>query len=999
MRVFWILLSGLWFNLLSGQSPAYLHYSVRDGLPGNLVYCGLQDRRGLLWFGTDKGLACFDGARFRTYSVADGLPDPEVLNMYEDRQGRIWIFCFRKKPCYMLDGRIVTEQQDSMLAQIDFRTGTYLMSEQSEKDWWLTELTTTTYHFTERGFEKHVFPQQVVRFHQFGDTLLALGLDDVSLVKPDGASELIYQIEGVHGFTSVAVSGNRILYSYTHTLVLLEWQNGRIVRLADLPKPTGQVFTDKYGRFWVCSPSAGAVLFDNDRRDFSNPVAYLPGKKMVKMFEDAQGTLWFCTLNEGIFALQKDAPVNYQSEAGLPSLNIRTLSRNGAGLLFLGDDAGHINIFRNDRLEQIVSTGATDGYNQIRQIIPHGTDGFWVGSDESLQYFYDRFGKRKTYATDLSVKDILFRDNRIWYAGATSLSYYQADAMAEKKVIRQRFTAMGIDDQNYIWAGGVGGLFSEKDSFQTNWGDHFPALKNRIMKIRKAGPGRLWVATPGDGLILLHLKDGTVSRLEVINKSLKTPVENIQSIFVETNGRVWLATNRGVYGLDQNRRVVHYDSHDGLVNDDVNDVLVHGDTLWAATVSGLTRMLIRPEGEREDFPTLIVRLRFQQNNRPEQRHLIDSLTTHRQLVLPPDVSNLELDLAGLDYLLRGNLRFEIIQCNQLLPLRWWTFDNLGAWISSGFKGRPDTTVIDAVSFNLGAFVPAGKYRIQATAIKASGARSLFPDTWTIIKKPYWYESFWLYLALWCALAYFIYRMYRARLAYREINAAASALQLQALQSQMNPHFIGNTVNAIQQFMHPPDPVKTSEYIALFMRLLRRTMDFSERTFIPFEEELSYVEEYLKLVHLRFEHKFRYQIDGADQTPPDTPFPSMLLQPVLENATMHGIAPEGISVLHLQFFYSPRQFRCVLTDNGIGVNQSQLKKQSAGVERKSRGLSILFKKVNSLNALYDLNLNLSIEDMAGEHPGSSGTRVTITYNPEQIWKAIKKHPLPETASGK
>jgi ligand-binding sensor domain-containing protein len=997
MRICWTILFGFWLQALAAQSPAYLHYTVRDGLPGNLVYCGLQDQRGLLWFGTDKGLACFDGTHFRIYGVADGLPDPEVLNMQQDSEGRIWLFCFRKKPCYMLDGKIITEKQDSLLAQINFKTGTYLISEQTEKDWWLTELTKTTYHANENGIEKRVFPEEVVRFQKFGDTFLALGLNDFMRINDDGSVEVIYRIQGVRGFSSVQVSGNRILYSYGQVLLLFEWKNGKIIQLDKLPRPGGQLFADKLGRFWVCSPAFGAILFDNDRGDLSNPVTYLPDKKMIKMFEDAQGTLWFCTANEGIFALQKNAPVNFRTEAGIPSVNIRSLARNEVGQLFVGDDAGNINIFRGDKLERTIPTGTTDGYNHIRQIIPVGKGEFWVGSDETFQHYFNQFKESQTFISDVSIKALLLRNDRIWYAGATSLTNYPVDLAQPKLVIGNRFTAMDVDAGGNIWAGGVGGLYSEKDSFQTNWGDMFPELKNRIMTIRKAGPNQLWVATPADGLILLNVKDGAVTQLEVINKKLKNPIENIQSLFVEANGRVWLATNRGVYGIDRDWRVVHYDSHDGLVDDDVNDVLVYGDTLWAGTVSGLTRMVLRPEQEKGSFPTLVVRLRYQLGNQVLQMHLLDSLPMHRQVVLPSNITNVELDMAGLDYLLRGNLRFEIIKSNLLLPMQWWTFDNLSAWISRGFKGGLDTTTVEAGTFNLGAFLPAGRYRIQTTAVKASGVRSYFSDTWVIIKKPYWYESLWLYVILWLGLGYGVYRIYKARVAYREINAAASALQLQALQAQMNPHFIGNTVNAIQQFMHPPDPVKTSEYIALFMRLLRRTMDFSEQIFIPFEEELSYDQEYLKLVQLRFENKFQYQISGTEHVPPDTPIPSMLLQPVLENATIHGIAPEGISILKLDFSYDGKILRCTLTDNGIGLNESKIQKKHSGIERVSKGLSILYKKVNTLNILYDIDLNLNIEDMTGKGPDSRGTRVTMTYNPDKIWKAIKKRSVPPTVS--
>ena len=92
----------LWFFTLpaKAQDPVYTRYDITGGLPGNIVYCAVQDADGLMWFGTDKGLTCFDGLRFHNYGVAEGLPDPEVLHLKLDSRGRMWISCFKRKPCY-----------------------------------------------------------------------------------------------------------------------------------------------------------------------------------------------------------------------------------------------------------------------------------------------------------------------------------------------------------------------------------------------------------------------------------------------------------------------------------------------------------------------------------------------------------------------------------------------------------------------------------------------------------------------------------------------------------------------------------------------------------------------------------------------------------------------------------------------------------------------------------------------------------------------------------
>ena len=982
-------------NSLAAQTPAYLNYTVRDGLPGNLVYCGLQDRRGFLWFGTDKGLACFDGTRFRTYDVSDGLPDPEVLNIQEDSQGRLWLMCFSQKPCYILNGKIITEKEDPELTKIKFNSATYTVSEDKTGRLWFAGRSRETY-FLEQG-KTYLYDcrEAFTGFVQLGDTLLGAGTAWIYSSTPGNdlapVCEINVQVR-TNPVLSFGASGNRLFYIFSQNWLLLEWRNGQVRRLTEMKAPAGKIYVDHKGRFWVSSTAFGAVCFDNPDKDLSNPVYYLPDQKVMTMFEDSQGTLWFGTVANGVYGLPRNAPVSYLKEAEYASNNIRSITRSPEGQIWAGDDIGNVHVLAGDKKRRI-TFGSTDGYNQIRQMIPFATNSILAANDEGASLYHLSTGRIERLLTDQSIKSMFVHGDKLWYGSNGRLGYYDLTAKQDHVLRPYRFTAMGIDDQQNVWAGGIGGVYSRLDSFQTNWGDQFPDLKSRIMGIRQAGKRQLWIATSGNGLLLAEVQQGTVVRVDQINKKLKKPIENIQSMFVEPNGRVWLATNRGVYGIDRRWQVVHFDTHDGLADDDVNSVYVYQDTLWAGTVSGLTQLVLRSPNDSGAFRTIIARLKYQRERKSIALYLIDSLDHGNRIELPPDASNLELELSGLDFLNRGNLKYEIVQSNLLLPVKWWTFDNLLSWIANGLQPHRDTTLEESSSLILGTFIPSGHYRIQARAIKPSGVASLYPSTCTILKKPYWYESLWFYLSLWVALGYGVWRIYRARAAYREIHTTASLLQLQALQSQMNPHFIGNTVNAIQQFLHPPDPEKTSEYIAIFMRLLRRTMDFSEQTFISFGDELTYDQEYLQLVQLRFENKFQYEITGAAEVPPDTPIPSMLLQPILENATIHGIAPAGKSILKLEFFYQPHRFCCVLTDNGIGLKAAQQQKQLFGMERKSKGLALLEKKVITLNRLYDLDLDLTIQDLTAQGLGEQGTRVLIHYDPEKIWKAINNHSAP------
>lgn len=999
MRFAWTIFLSLFFNMLVAQMPAYLHYTVQDGLPSNLVYCGLQDRRGLLWFGTDKGLACFDGIRFRTYSMADGLPDPEVLFMREDSKGRLWLFCFRKKPCYMLNGKIVTEKDDPVLADMEFETGQSELSELPESGVWLTGSSERAYNISPDTIRAVDFPEQVVGFRKMGNTTFILGRMGIMYYTPDGKIESAYRTNSkAFGHPSYTVSGNRLLFVYQSLSILLEWTGSRLRVVDEVKQPTGQAYTDSKGRFWICSPMSGAVLFDNASGDLSNPVVYLPDKKVIRVFEDAEKNLWFCTVNEGLYVLPQNTAINYRDEAGFPSKNIRSIARADNGDILIGDDAGHFHILRNSKKLRSFSVGSDDGYNLIRQIIPMGAGAFYAATDEGLYLVDQNYTRIRSSDLPTSLKSMCQVGDSLWVGTATALMFHNLKTGVSGVHIHKRFTAVTADAKKYIWAGSIDGLYSSRDSFQINWGDRFPILKKRIVALKPNGAGKLWVVTPEHGLLSVDIRGGRVLAVDVVNKQqqLKTPINNIQSIYVEENGTVWMATNRGVFGLDKKGTLTHFSTFDGLADDDVNAVLVHHDTLWACTVSGLTCMPLKAGLESGQFQTLIVNLRYQQQNNPFEIHLLDSIIPQKMIRLEPDVSNLALDLTGLDFKCRGNLSFQIVQTKLLLPVCWWTFDNLISWVGSGFKGKSDTTREAGGTYNLGAFLPSGKYRFTVTAMRVSGVASQMPDTWTVLKLPYWYQVVWLQLLIWALVVYGLWRVYRGRMAYREIQATASGLQLQALQAQMNPHFIGNAINAIQQFLHPPNPEKTSEYIAIFMRLLRRTMDFSERSFITFDEELDYIEEYLQLTQLRFEDRFRYTITGAENIPPDMPIPSMLIQPVLENATLHGIAPAGPAVLQIAFKIEHDFFECTLTDNGLGFKETQRLKRLNNVERDSKGLAILQKKINTLNRLYDLGLEMEMQDLSEtDHSRDTGTRVSLRFCLSKLWKV--KQQLPQTTS--
>ncbi len=976
IAIFLLFLQQAW-----AQTPAYLHYSTRDELPANLVHCGWQDRQGLLWFGTEKGLARFDGTRFRAFSVADGLPDPEVLGIYEDRRGRLWFSCFRNKISYYQAGHFITGQHDSLLNSMTPKTGVYDFFEAHNGDIWVAGLNREVLCRSDAKVEKMAFPSSMLRFVEIEGQLFGLGRSQIVRVAPDHTPTVVYTLPSIISNGQIPVlgacaQGNRILYAFIDRLLLLEWDGVQFQILTTLPRPLGKVFVDSKGRFWVCSINEGAICFDNTNRDLTNPVAYLQNKKVTALFEDRQGTFWFCTTN-GIYALPLNAPLVYNRESGQPFDNVTALARSRRGELLSGDEDGNTYVWKQDT-PVTMSLSTWSGLNRCRQIIETADDNYVIATEKSL--YLQKNGQNQLPRNVISPKAIHMQGKNIWVGTFNRLLYFPKDSVNPVLVKTMRITTLGEDSEGCLWAGGLDGLFSQKDSFQDNWGTHFPLLQSRILAIERAGSEGLWVATPESGLLLVKTSHGRVTDVQRDNHLPASSTRIIQSLFAEPQlgGGLWLATNQGVFGLRKTIFPVHFGQFEGLADDDVNNVLVHDDTLWAATASGLTCLLLRPSALDSNFSTLVTRLQYQEKKRSIVLELLDSMPENRKIILPSEATLVQIDVAGLDYLSRGNIHYECVLTKTLPPWYFWTFPNLFDWVINGFAATRDTTWAQNGRLNLGVVLSSGRYILQVTAINSAAVRSSQPAVLQLVQTPYWYTIFWIDAVLLAAIGYGLWRLYQARLAFIKLEVKAAELQLQMLQTQMNPHFIGNSINAIQQFFYPPQAEIASEYIAIFTRLLRQTMQFSDKNFIPIREELAYLTDYLQMIQLRLGDRFEYAITGSQEIPPETLFPTMLLQPLLENATMHGLWPCGLSMLQVDFSLTDKKLRCKVTDNGLGWSKKQAMKANSEIKTVSKGLELLGLKISSLNQRHDMHLEFRLEDLADDSPPTHGTRVIIEF---------------------
>ena len=164
--------------------------------------------------------------------------------------------------------------------------------------------------------------------------------------------------------------------------------------------------------------------------------------------------------------------------------------------------------------------------------------------------------------------------------------------------------------------------------------------------------------------------------------------------------------------------------------------------------------------------------------------------------------------------------------------------------------------------------------------------------------------------------------------------ANQLLLIKSLRTQMNPHFIFNALNSVNNFIAKNDEKAANKFLSEFSQLMRKVLDYSQKDFISFEEELELNQLYLKLEHFRFRDKFDYQFENnIEQAVYDLEVPPMLIQPFIENAVWHGLRYKEVhGKLNVAIDQVKNNIVVSIKDDGIG--RKKIKKLKNNKSKKN-----------------------------------------------------------------
>ena len=223
---------------------------------------------------------------------------------------------------------------------------------------------------------------------------------------------------------------------------------------------------------------------------------------------------------------------------------------------------------------------------------------------------------------------------------------------------------------------------------------------------------------------------------------------------------------------------------------------------------------------------------------------------------------------------------------------------------------------------------------------------------------------------------------KAKIEVLENKQKVAESRLQSLRLQMNPHFLFNALNSIQQMILANEELVATRFLSRFSKLLRTILIHSDKETVTLKEELEILNLYIELEARRFKDSFRYSIDCDEEIDEDEiKIPTLLIQPFVENAIWHGLMhKEGNRQLRIRFFEEDDCLKCIIEDNGVGRKKSEESKKANGQDRGhiSKGIKVSLERLKTLRNKQGQEGSLSITDLHDEEGNAAGTRVEINF---------------------
>ncbi len=952
---------------LNGQTINSKTYSVSDGLANSTVYFTIQDSKGFLWIATSSGVNRFDGKNFETFTTDNGLADNEVLTIYEDSQGRIWFLNFNGRLGYYLRGRFYNPENNEVLKKAHIKASFVSCFEDSKKRLWfgtnqqeIVEIAGTQVNFHSKSDGKMDIANSFI-FEDEQNYIWASNIKGFYQLKENTFKKVSTPF--------IAVSHKSHLYDKQTKKLrflaregLIQFANGRFKIERTIPvEPNYNAghFVIKDKDLWISLANDGLLVVKPDGKSVHH---YLKKQIISNLQLDREGNIWVTTLGDGLIILPAHTGnlLQYTETNGLPDNSVYSVIKDHRDAVWMGLKTGYLSTLKNGTINSFDLGIPNLPFNPIKKLVyDPDRNSVWFASSVAIgEVDADDPGKPIRHLTEKNNLDFSPKSFAISKKGKFAFSLASGVYILENKNHPLVFqTAVNLPEQTYfpdrafkilydskerLWFSNVNGLYRYEDKRIDTLAKISPIFSRRVTDIIELPDGNMVIGTYGYGMAILNMAENKITRI-TLKDGLSS---NICRKLAFDGKNIWLTTFKGVDKLEyntKNKAITTYKTKDGLTSDEVLDIFIDDQKIYLGTSEGLT-ILPRNETVKKVNPPLFYVTSFKVNGKNYPVESVNSLRYNQNNI---------------------SVKFTAINFTQAAELYQYQLKKDGPWIQTASN-----------NIEFGSLEP-GDYQLSVKA-RTPGSEWSKPGRIDFVIKPAYWQTWWFSASVFfviSALIILLIILYFKRQRGKEqekssVQAKIIALEQQALQAMMNPHFVFNIMNSIQYFINTKDAQAANQVLTGFARLIRTNLEICTKSYISLEEELEYLKLYLSLEKLRFGDKMTYELTVDQEIDTDeTMIPSMLLQPFVENAIWHGIMPkdEG-GHISIKADLTENLLTVRIIDNGTGIDNSQKNKSNTHI---SRGMQITRDRI----ALLNKNSRSKIS-IFGEQTGASGTRITV-----------------------
>lgn len=909
------------------QDTPYKNFTEDNELPSSLVYGFRSDKEGFVWLMTDKGLARYNGKSFDIYNVRNGLSDNDIFNFYIDSKNRKWPISHSTKIGYLNKNNTFinvseTENSDYFIYE---NNDSFLCIYNSFSEYFLNDtalLKVNTqykiesclnsknkvivkdsiyYLLNDLGVSKKLFPQKDI-----------LNLTNYTTNSPqvffNTEKKLIYIISNDYKIDSNLLNvpyyeNSSISYSNTlNSLIITSNKHTYIINLngtrdLHLERITNKIiedpikilcFKDKKENIWVTDLKNGVYYIPN----YATSVMYMLNTSSLDKSINIKGT--FKLKNDNyVYSLHEIYKINQNNN----NLSLIYKTNNDINDVFIlnNKSIGIITYYSLDIINPSIKSKKNNKIINIRDtsISYYENYSFGIEGGKKASYLNESFFLPQ-YNNVLKIspqKDFIELSNENNGKGRIN-SYYKINS--DKKLIISR-NGIYLSDKNKL--------------HDINTSNISPNLFSDIIYYDNT----ILLTTKGFGLFEFSEKESKIKRINSFKDKFITKTTQYKE-------NLWLLTDEGIYIGKREKnsfffKLVFPNELD-VIGEKIKDFALNTNSISIATKNKIIEF----------------NFNFLTKNYTSKEVFIRTVTSDSTIQAKD--SNLYI----------VNNKVSII----LDALTINNKDFMYEYQLEGIDRNWESTSNKTIHYNN---LPYGTFKFKVR-LNSNLGRSLTKTIYLKIPIPFW-KSFlgkliifiFIFFLVSFTTFFLVRNYYSKKQKAKESQYKYSLLQFKALQNRMNPHFIFNALDSFQGALFKEDRKTANTFLIHFSSLLRKFIDYSDRSFIKLIEEIKLIEDYLQVEQIKHINKFEYEIILFKEVEVEKlSIPTFLLQPITENAIEHGIRPlkDKKGKVTIQLYYQNNSLIIDIIDNGNGFKKQENKNE------KSRAMKIINDKITLIN---------------------------------------------------